>query len=78
MSTLFDQLQVGTRVRVIFSGGIEGETTGRVSELLKGSTDFRITVETKFWDNLSRRYHYAGDVIIVHAKELKEILSNGR
>lgn len=74
MNELYSRLKVGDKVGVKFHGGIEGSTTGEVLRIIPDSTDFEIKVLEKFWNSLSRSYYYVEDKVIVHAKELVEIL----
>ncbi len=75
MSTdLFNEIEIGHRVRVVFSGGIDGEAFGRViAKRLATNGDFKIRLEKDFRCRLGP-FHRAGTEVIVHGRELKEIL----
>ncbi len=73
---LFGSLVVGNRAHVVFGGGIEGESTGTVTAIMRDQDGFRFTPDVDFWDKLSRRWHRRGESIIAHARELVAILPN--
>ncbi len=72
--SLQSSIFAGSRVRVQFGGGIEGRAAGQVTELIRNSNDVRFVPDADFWDPLSRRWHRKGDSIIVHLREIKEVL----
>lgn len=73
---LFGSLNVGNRVHVIFGGGIEGESTGSVTAIMRDQDGFRFKPDADFWDKLSRRWHRQGDSMIAHVRELVAVLPN--
>jgi hypothetical protein len=73
-TSLFHKLKPGSIVSVTFGGGMEGTTTGKVTELIPESTNCRMIVEQDFWNPLSRQWHRKGETLIVHARELTDIL----
>lgn len=74
--------KIGDKVCVRFAGGIEGQALGAVIENPVEGGDFKIVLTEDFMDQLGKtwrppaaRLHRRGDKLIVHARELVEVLS---